>query len=397
MKRAVAVLVLTIVLVAGVACSRDERPSVGQIRLVPGPGAELEVGQPGAAPGPSTGPRTLATGARIRVLAGSATVTLPTGDRLELAEGADVRVEDRPELLAGRLLLVPGGAGPLVVDAAGSTVTALGPARVERDLAVTAASYRTGARLESAGRRLRVPPLRQASIASLGEVPTAAAPIVYDPADPWDREYLPGVAELAAELDARSRGFSASVAGGEGRTPGFYRLLLPALEDEAAFDARSLEPARPPGELLVGLAIAVAGSGGTFSTRRREIFELRDAGADWGLVALDQGVTAPPVVVAAVDQAIGRAPLAFAPPPSTRPVDRPVPASRPPESGPPAPAPAPTVPGTAPPAAPPIVGPPPPAVGGTPPVSPPTTQRPLLAPVTDLLVGLLPGLVSTEP
>lgn len=397
MKRAVGVLVLTIVLVAGVACSRDERPSVGQVRLVPAPGAKLAVGEAGAEPGPSTGPRTLATGARIRVLAGSATVTLPTGDRLELAEEADVRVGDRPELLSGRVLLVPGGAGPLVIDAAGSTVTALGPARVERDLAVTAASYRTGVRLESAGRRLRVPPLRQASIASLGEVPTEAALLVYDPSDPWDREYLPGAAELAAELDARSRGFTASVAGGQGRTPGFYRLLLPALEGEAAFDARSLEPARPPGELLVGLAIAVEGSGGTFSTRRREVFELRDAGADWGLVVLDQGVTAPPAVVAAVDQAIGRAPLAFAPPPSTRPVSRPAPAPRPPGSGPSAPAPVPTVPPTAAPPATGSGGTAPPPVGVPPPVSPPTTQRPLLAPVTDLLVGLLPGLVSTEP
>lgn len=399
MNRALGLMVAAAVLVTGAACNREDSLVSGQARLLPEDGAEVLVGGAEGAPRPSSGVTTLASGARVTVVAGSATVLLANGDRLELAEGADLRLTDRPRLLAGQVLVVPGTARGFAIDAAGSTVTALGPARVGRDLAVTAASYRTGLRLESAGQRLRVPPLRQASIASLGEVPSRAGPITYDPANPWDRQYLGGAADLASELDARSRGFTASLARGEGRTPGFYRLLLPALEAEQGFGDRSLDGLRPAGETLVGTAIALQGSGGTFDTRFREVFDFRDAGADWGLVALDQGVLEAPRVVASVDQAIGRAPLAFPPPPSTRPTTEPPPVDPSPLVNPVPVAPPPPPPVTTPTLPPSATTGPVPSMPPAPgPSGPPVTQpRPLLSPVTDLLVGLLPGLVSTEP
>lgn len=391
MKRALPLLALTALLAVGSGCARPERLSEGRVRVEPAAGATVVVDDDGAAMRTVTGTETLDTGTRLRVTAGRATVTLAGGDRLELAEGANLRLSDPPSLLSGRVVVVPGSTRPVPVEVAGTRVTALGPARLDRDLAVTAASYRTGLRLDSAGRRLRVPPLRQATVAALGELPSQVDPIAYDAGDPFDREYLAGAADLGAELDARSRGLTASLARGEGRTPGFFRLLLPELENEPAFGVGSLAPGRDAGETLVGIAIALRGSGGTFATRVQEVFAFRDAGADWGLVALDQGVDEIPQVVSTVDQAIGRAPLAFAPPPSTRPasgppVQAPEPAAPPPTSPPPA-APVTTTP--------PPVTVPPPVVPG--PVAPPVTQPPLLAPITDLLVGLLPGLIATGP
>ncbi|HVL93684.1 MAG TPA: hypothetical protein VM264_10115, partial [Acidimicrobiales bacterium] len=318
MRRA-AWLVVGVVVVLSAACARDDRLSSDQARLVPAEGAEVLVAESGGRLRPSSGVRTLGAGDRVKAAQGTAALLLSNGDRLELATGTEVQLGEPVRLETGALLLVPGTARPLAVDAAGSSVMALGPARVTRDLAVTAASYRTGLRLESAGRRLRVPPLRQASIASLGEVPSEASPIVYDAADGWDRTYLADAAALATQLETRSRGFTASLSRGAGRTAGFYRLLLPALEAEPGFDEALLSPDRPAGETLVGTAIALEGAGGTFATRFGEVFAFRGAGADWGLVALDQGVDDVPAIVATVDQAIGRAPLAFAPPPSTRP------------------------------------------------------------------------------
>ncbi|MGH9157048.1 MAG: hypothetical protein ACRD1K_14680 [Acidimicrobiales bacterium] len=401
MRRAVWVSTLTAVLVAGGACTREPRLVSGQARLVPADDAEVLVAAPGRELDTTVGVRTLAAGTRVRVMSGMATIVLVSGDRLEFAGRSEVRLDDPPRLISGEVLLVPGTARPLTIEAGGSTIAALGPARVARDLAVTAASYRTGIRLDSAGQRLRIPPLRQASVASLGEVPGRADPIVYDPANPWDRLYLGDAVAMASELEARSRGFTSSLARGEGRTPGFYRLLLPVLEGEAGFGEVLLSAERPPGETLVGIAIALQGSGGTFETRFREVFDFRDAGADWGLVALDQGVKRAPDVVASVDQAIGRAPLAFAPPPSTRPPARPPEPEPfplvPPVTAPPAPGPTSGRPGAA--TAPGGVG----ATDGTPPpVSPtpavrPPPPPPLLTPVADLLAGLLPGLVTVEP
>ncbi|MEO6120862.1 MAG: hypothetical protein ABIW46_05435 [Acidimicrobiales bacterium] len=401
MRRLAWRVVIFAVVVAGAACSREERLTSGQARLVPGDDAQLSVGEAGDARRASPGIRTLARGTRVRVSVGTATILFANGDRIELGERAEVRLNDRPVLLRGEVLLVPGTSRPLTIAVGGSTVAALGPARVTRDLAVTAASYRTGLRLESAGKRLRVAPLRQVSIASLGEVPDRADPIVYRAANPWDRLYLGDAVKLAGELETRSRGFTASLARGDGRTTGFYRLLLPALEGEADFNEASLETDRPAGENLVGIAIALQGRGGSFRTRFREVFDFREAGASWGLVALDQGVVEAPPVMASVDQAIGRAPLAFAPPPSTRP-------QSPPSTSSPGPGPVVTAPPTTVPAPTVVPGRPPipdgtGATGGTgpvappPTVAPPSTPPPVLTPLTDLLAGLLPGVVNTGP
>ena len=58
---------------------------------------------------------------------------------------------------------------------------------------------------------------------------------VRTPDNPWDRRYLGDAIDLGDELQARSDGFTAQLATGEGHTAGFYRQLMPALENQPDF------------------------------------------------------------------------------------------------------------------------------------------------------------------
>lgn len=398
MKRAAAALVAFALVGLGAGCSREPRLVRGEARLSPADGARVLVAERGDELEAASDVVTLHDGARVRLLGGDAVLRLQGGATLELRGGSEVVLGSRPTLVSGPLLVLPAPSTPLIVTSGGTRITALGPARLDRDLATTTASYATGLRLESAGRRLIVPALRQASVPSLGEIPNRAQPLAYDGNDPWDRRFLGDAIGLGAELEARSRGFGASLAPDQGRTVDFYRMLLPGLETETGFAPTAGTSDRAPGETLVGLAIALAGRRGSFVTRSSEIFDFRDDGADWGLVALEQGVAVAPGVVEAVDAAIGRASLAFAPePPSSSPPaasggrgtpdgGRPAgSSSEPPARGP--------LPVHLPPAQ-----PLPPVVQGPGPGAPATpVPEPLLAPVVDLLAGLLPGIVVVEP
>jgi hypothetical protein len=202
---------------------------------------------------------------------------------------------------------------------------------VTRGLGVTAASYVGDLAVTSAGRDLVVPALRQAGVPGPGLLPAVPTPLDYRADNPWDRRYLGDAIDLGDELQARSQGFTAQLAPGEGHTAGFYRQLLPALENEQAFTQALLPPDMAPGDTLVGAAIAVQGKNGSFLDRWRSVFDFHDQGARWGLVALDQHVTRGPLL-SEVDDALGRRSVgtttAAAPPGATAPgVSGPPPAS----------------------------------------------------------------------
>ena len=129
--------------------------------------------------------------------------------------------------------------------------------------------------------------------------------MTFSASDPWDQRYLGDAIDLGDELQARSQGFTAQLASGEGHTAGFYRQLLPALENQPAFSQSLLQPDAAPGETLVGASIAVQGKNGSFLDRWRSVFGFHDQGARWGLVALDQHVTRGPLL-SEVDDALGR-------------------------------------------------------------------------------------------
>jgi hypothetical protein len=195
-------------------------------------------------------------------------------------------------------------------------VVTRGASRVVSSLAVRAGAYSGGLDVDSAGRRLHVPALRQAVVPTAGLVPDRPLPIAYDPSDAWDRRYLGEAVDLGAELANRSRGFAAQVPPAEGSTAAFFRRVVPQLASEPAFEDATVEPDRSPGETLVGAAIVVLSQRGPFAERWAAVFGFRDDGADWGLVAQDQGVDRTPLLDE-IDKVITRAtvPLAGPPPP----------------------------------------------------------------------------------
>lgn len=372
MRRLALVAVLSAIVVSG--CSRDE-VQAGRAVVEIERGSRVLIGGDDTGLRSATGRHSVRLGTQVKVLDGAATVTLPDGARLDLRRGSEVSLAS-PVVLEARDLLVVSGKRPLKVAMAGSEVMVDGVARLTRDLAVSAATYRGSATLHSAARSLVVPAFRQAEIPSLGVLPARPVALSYDTDDTWDRRYLGEAMELAAQLTSRARGFTSQLDPGFGRTPGFYRVLLPALEDEPAFGEDLLADARDPGDTLIGAAIAVTGKLGSFSDRWAGVFGFRAQGATWGLVALDQQVNDTDALVRTVDLAIGRQSFAFAPTPSAAPL-------------PPPPPPAPPAPAAPAPAAPPAGAPP----AAAPPQSAPTTAPPLVRapPLGELLPAPDPG------
>jgi len=242
---------------------------------------------------------------RVRAVSGLSEVHFSSERTVELRPGAELQVLPDPALLKGDVLGTAKGT-PLTVTAGSADARVRdGAAHVTRALGVTAASYVGDLTVTSAGRDLIVPALRQAGVPGPGLVPSSPSPLDYRADNPWDRRYLGDAIDLGDELQARSDGFTAQLAPGEGHTVGFYRQLIPALENEPAFTQALLQPDTAPGDTLVGAAIAVQGHSGTFLDRWRSVFGFRDQGARWGLVALDQHVTRGPLL-SQVDDALGR-------------------------------------------------------------------------------------------
>ena len=400
--RPVIVVLAVFTALAGAACT-DDGVGAGEAAISIEEGARVLVAERGDDLRLADGRRTLHLGAQVKVLAGSASIALENGGRLEVREGSEVAIGSPVSLVAEDLLVTSGNV-PLKVAAAGSQFTVDGVARLSRDLAVSAATYRGSVTLSSAARSLTVPALREAAVASLGVLPTSPRPLDYDQTDPWDRRFLGQAIELGDQLEAKSTGFTESLDPGEGRTAGFYRVLLPALEAEREFNEDLLAPGLRPGEALVGATIALHSRQGSFAERWNAVFAFRSEGARWGLVALDQQVNDTSGLVQSVDAAIGRQSFAFAPvrvptppPPTVAPVTPPAPATTPAEPAtlPRSPQPAtPAAPATQPAAKePPLL---------TVPTVPPLLQAPdpeapkqgLLEPLVTVVTGTLDGLLN---
>ena len=397
MRHLLAAVVVTLVIAALAGCS-DDGVGAGEAAVQIAEGSRVLVAEKGDDLTLADGRRTLHFGGEVKVLAGSATISLADGTVLEVRDGSEIVVGSPVELVAADLL-VTSGRGPVEVEAAGSRFSVDGVAQLSRDLAVTASSYQGGVSVRSAARGLRIPALREANVASLGNVPTAPRPLRYDATDPWDRRFLAEAIEMGDQLEAKSRGFTDSLGPGEGRTAGFYRVLLPELENEPQFGESLLTPDLTPGKGLVGATIALLGRNGSFADRWAAVFGFYDQGAQWGLVALDQQVADTSGLVETVNAAIGRQSFAFAPaaavpnaPPPAPPVEPPAPAPAvepaPPPERPRNTEPTPTT-------TPPATRPPDPSLITVPTVPPLLAPNPDLPPPPGLLEPLLTSVTST--
>jgi hypothetical protein len=336
-RRPVGTLLAVVVAAAALAgCSRSGPPSVGRL-VVDG---QAEVSRAGEERREVTGTRTLRAGDRVRVLQGTADIRLPENRRVELRLGSELELAPdgtskraRPALLAGDALLTSGDS-PLVVSLGGPEVTVTGVARASRGLAVLVATYRGSAVLRSSGggRSIDVPALRQGAIPAAGTFPDRPTPLEASATDSWDQRFLSDAIELGGQLASRSQAFSAQLGPTDGRSAAYFRSLFPQLATEPAFDPSLVKPSRLPGETLIGASVALEGTRGGFGERWAAVFAFHEAGASWGLVALDQGVDRVPLL-RTIEAAIARTPATFAgEPPGSGPT------SLPPPSGPGAPA-----------------------------------------------------------
>jgi hypothetical protein len=234
-------------------------------------------------------------GDTVTVRSGSATLTFADGSTFELRHrhgtGTAVVVGTPLQVTAGDLLV--SGGYPARVQVGAATVSALGALRVDADEDV-AVAYEGRATVAGVGdvdelRRLR----------RLVLVPGASPePVTFDGTDAWDRRYLGEAIAFGERLEALARGYTSDLPPGAGRTAEFFRSVVPELGAQREFNTDLIDPARGPGETLVGAVIAVHGRQGTFRERWSDVFAFRDAGAAWGLVALDQGVSSAPVLEA---------------------------------------------------------------------------------------------------
>lgn len=384
MSRIGRALLASVLALAAASCA-DDRPAPGEARLEVDGTAVVE--RVDGDRETVTGGTDLRAGDQVELREGIGRLELADGSVLELREGVDDRADSvvvmgrTPVLAAGDLLVSAESSTRLEADGTVVQVTD-GSAKLRRDIGMSVASYDAVVALDSAGVDRSIEPLRRMVVPDLGRPPQHPRPVRYDEADTWDRRYLGAAHALGERLQRMADGLTGSLADGEGRTPGFFRSVLPGLDGEPSFGASLLAPRldEPPGDTLVGAAIVDLGERGDFLDRWRAVFEFHDDGAEWGIVALDQAVRSEPLlgeIELALDSAFED--VAFGPPDGA-------------PGGPPTPG-DPVPPGGADPnePAPPTSGPTPPTTAPTgpsnpPPVAPePPPLDPVVAPVTDLV------------
>ncbi len=352
----------------------------------------------------SGGDHVLRAGDVIDVVDGEAVVRMVEGGSVELWSGGDasgsrLALTEVPTLLAGDALVVAPANRSLAIDAGGARLRLVdGAGRVSRSTGASFVVYEGAATLSSGGRELRggLPALRQVVVPAPGKLPLRASPLNFGSVPhPWDRRFLGDVIDLQAALKGRSIGFTASLRDDVSPEVSFFQTILPGLVHEPAFDQALLdEQQRPVGETLVGAAVALVGEGDGFGHRWREVFRLREAGAGWGVVAVDLSARRAELM-SALDEAVNRSPLIFSGPPAnpTFPTFPPLLTPSQPRRTQPAPPPVPAPRLVRPaPLAPPSPPPPPPVVVPAPPAEPESVLEPVADPLVNLLDGVLEGL-----
>lgn len=283
-----AATVVALLAVVAVSWAGDDGPGGDEARLVVDGSVTVTSADGGTEV--ITDSTTLSFGDVFVVDDGTATLELAAGQTYAFRSGevdAEVLVGAPPTLRSGDGLVTGGFPAAIVHDT--TTVSAQGPLKLSADIP-QAASYAGGARISGAGGLDRVDGVRQVVL-----TPSATpVPFEYDPSDAWDRRHLGAAIAFGERLEALARGYTNDLPPGP-RPASFFEAVLSPLAAEREFGADLVDD-RPPGETLVGAAIAIQGRNGTFRERWTSIFEFRDQGAVWGLVALDQGVSSAPVL-----------------------------------------------------------------------------------------------------
>lgn len=264
----------------------------------------------------------LHTGEIVEAVDGAMTIELPDGSVVEgraafkKSDATRLKIERPVELSAGDVLVVAARGTDIVAGGnhvhLAEGVDGDNAMRVSRSLAVGATVYRGVVSFDSAGQVRSIPALRTLEVSALGHPPAAPAPLQIDASDSWDRRFLGEAIDLGNTLDNYSRSYTQSLGSTNSASPAYYRSLFPSLRDEADLTAELLASTpHPPGETVIGAAIAALSRRGPFAQRWHDLFAFRDEGATWGLVVLDQGVAAG-ALLTEVKDALDATPFPFA-------------------------------------------------------------------------------------
>lgn len=202
-----------------------------------------------------------------------------------------------PELLGGELLAT--SEHRTQIDSAGSSVTVGkadqgGAVRLTRTLALRVSVYQGSATLESAGSSLQIPALRAAEVAALGQLPANPSPLRFRSTDRWDRAYLSPAITVDQQLDPLTLAFNQSSTG-QITAASLHLSDLPSTHVVNTLLDRAREvddTLSRPADAIVGAAVTSLAQKGTFEHRWNAVFRFHSQGATWGLVAMDQHVSA---------------------------------------------------------------------------------------------------------
>lgn len=240
----------------------------------------------------------LPAGAEVRTGDGEARLELPDGEVWLGAEAAATLHGAYVELGSGELLARSDREGALTVRWEQIELQGEGAFRLVPGATPRVGAYRGAVEVRRPGESTTVPWLRQVAL-SARRLPRQAQPLFYRAEDRWDRELLAEAITIDAEVADLARGIDREY-GTAPRAPAFYASFV-AVDDRvapllsvAAQTELSDGPFGPPSEALITLFLAEAAGAepGEIETAAARIAELRAAGARWGLVALEIGVSA---------------------------------------------------------------------------------------------------------
>ena len=294
-RPSVAVLLAVCLLASG--CSTDGGLSAGDAATVAdGSRAEFVLGD-GDATVVEAG-AVIPEGAQVRPVGGELRLEFRTGSARLSRDAEAVVTADRVTLERGEALIDSAGALSGAVD---DTVAA-GQARyrLTSGLSARVGVYDGAVTVRRPAQEREVPALRELDLAAfrLG----VEEPLQYRADDAWDRDELGAAIAFDGEAARLTRGMDVEL----GRRPlkaRFYRQFArpPVLSVLTTHAPTARGGAYgPPSDLLLTLFVAQAAAGGSVEPAVREVAGLRDAGARWGLIAVELEVSSG-TVVAAID------------------------------------------------------------------------------------------------
>lgn len=357
------------VLLIAASCTGEDPGGEEVAQVVAGDMAEVSVGGVWSTVGVG---EPLPEGARLRTGEDEARIAFSSGEVWFAPQAAAVIGDDWFRLERGEALADSEGALESRWDDV--EVSGEGVYRLALGIAPRIGVYSGQVRVRRLAEVRTLPALREASLASR-RLPASGQPLTYRTDDPWDQVLLPEAVAFDREAERLVRGLTRAY-GTEPRSAAFYAAFtaipgrtIGALSGDGVGDPGVGSPGEALLRLFVAQSVTPPGSPEALGAALRDIVDLRAAGARWGLIATEMGVTAARLAEV-VDASQARYTARLDPPAPAAPPPEEPPAG--PSSGPPPAAEPGGAPGQAP-AAPPAPPPPEPASPPPPPPPPPST------------------------